>query len=60
MNLRIQAYEKEKFERIPKDSEWTDMLLKIANYEKEIEELNMDLRSSLVEKEKGKRFEQII
>ena len=28
--------------------------------EKEIEELNMDLRSSVVEKEKGKRFEQII
>ena len=60
MNLRIQAYEKEKIERIPKDSEWRDMLLKIANYEKEIEELKMDLRSSVVEKEKGKRFEQII
>ena len=36
------------------------LLEQIADYEKEIEELKMDLRSSVVEKEKGMRFEQII
>ena len=33
------------------------LLEQIADYEKEIDELKMDLRSSVVEKEKGKRFD---
>jgi hypothetical protein len=33
------------------------LLEQIADYEKEIDELKMDLRSSVVEKEKGQRFD---
>ena len=64
LNQRIQTYEEEKIARIHKDSEWHEnesvLLEQIADYEKEIEELKMDLRSSVVEKEKGQRFDQII